>query len=209
MSTSFSLGFFPTPLHELARLSEQYPDYTIYIKRDDQTGLASGGNKTRKLEFLIQEALNQGCNTVITSGAQQSNHCRQTAAACALAGLECHLLLGGDPPATFEGNLLLSSLLGAHIHFTGSNRKGEDKDRILNDLQNQGKDCYVIPYGGSNLKGAMGFVSAVKELKEQLLEQALQIDCIVFASSSGGMQSPSVNTTNLPPFTLKTCCHEP
>ncbi len=189
MSNKFDLGFFPTPLQELKRLSKKYPDYTIFIKRDDQTGLASGGNKTRKLEYLIKQALNENCDTVITAGAQQSNHCRQTAAACAIAGLNCHLLLGGEKPDIYDGNLLLSSILGADIHFTGNNRKGEDLETLQNTLEHKGNKCFVIPYGGSNFTGAMGFVNAAKELKQQCNEQNLKIDYIFFASSSGGMQA--------------------
>lgn len=185
----FNLGFFPTPLQKLERLSKKFPEYTIYIKRDDHTGLASGGNKTRKLEYLIQEAIDLKCDTIITAGAQQSNHCRQTAAACAIANLQCHLLLGGEKPEEYEGNLLLSSLLGATIHFTGDHRKGEDIDNLKTVLEKEGKKCYVIPYGGSNLTGAYGFVEAVKELKEQLREQQKTVDYIFFASSSGGMQA--------------------
>ncbi|WP_299522319.1 D-cysteine desulfhydrase family protein [uncultured Lutibacter sp.] len=189
IDNNYSLGFFPTPIHPLKNLSKKYTDYNIYIKRDDHTGLASGGNKTRKLEYLIKQALDKGCNTVITAGAQQSNHCRQTAAACAIAGLECHLLLGGTAPKTYDGNLLLSSMLGAHLHFTGKNRKGEDLELLTKDLEAHNKKCYVIPYGGSNITGALGFVNAVKELKDQLTEQNLNIDYIFFASSSGGMQA--------------------
>ena len=114
-------------------MSKQYPDYTIFIKRDDQTGLASGGNKTRKLEYLIQEALDDGYNAVITAGAQQSNHCRQTAAACAIAGLECHLIVRGTRPKTYQGNLLLSYLLGAKIHFAGNAKKEVDYESLKKD----------------------------------------------------------------------------
>lgn len=189
LASKVNLGFFPTPLHNLKNLSEKFSDYEIYIKRDDQTGLASGGNKTRKLEYLLHEALTNGADTIITSGAQQSNHCRQTAAACAQLGLHCHLLLGGDEPEEFTGNLLLSSLLNATIHFSGHHRKGETENTLKTDLENQGKRCYVIPYGGSNLTGALGFVNAVKELKKQLIVANLKIDYVFFASSSGGMQA--------------------
>ncbi|HEY9170361.1 MAG TPA: D-cysteine desulfhydrase family protein [Lutibacter sp.] len=189
LDQKFDLGFFPTPLHHLKNFSEKYSPYQIFIKRDDQSGLASGGNKTRKLEYLIQEALDIGCDTIITAGAQQSNHCRQTAAACAIANLKCHLLLGGTAPQKYNGNLLLSNLLGAEIHFTRENRKGEDIAALKQKLELEGKKPFVIPYGGSNLTGALGFVNAVKELKTQLIAQNLKIDYLFFASSSGGTQA--------------------
>ena len=189
MDTKISLGFFPTPLEKLSNLSKKYSNYTIYIKRDDQTGLATGGNKTRKLEYLIQDAINKNCNTIITAGAQQSNHCRQTAAACAKLNLACHLLLGGVEPKVYTGNLLLSKQLGATMHFTGSHRKGEDFKILYQKLLDENLQPYIIPYGGSNLIGAMGFVDAVKELKDQLGAKKLNIDAIFFASSSGGTQA--------------------
>jgi D-cysteine desulfhydrase len=189
LDQKFNLGFLPTPLHHLKNLSEKYSPYHIFIKRDDQTGLASGGNKTRKLEYLIREALDNGCDTIITAGAQQSNHCRQTVAACAIANLKCHLLLGGTAPQKYNGNLLLSHLLGAKIHFTGENRKGENIDGLRKRLESEGKKPFVIPYGGSNLTGSLGFVNAMKELKAQLIAQNLKIDYLFFASSSGGTQA--------------------
>jgi len=186
----YPLAFLPTPLHKLVNLSQKLP-YQIYIKRDDQTGLANGGNKTRKLEFLIQEALNLGYGTVITAGAQQSNHCRQTAAACANAGLECHLWLNGEKPENYQGNLLLSHLLGAHLHFSGVKVKGSE--RALINLQAQldaaGHKTYVIPVGGSNLTGALGYITAMSELKEQLTNLHIDLDYIFFATSSGGTQA--------------------
>ena len=122
----YPLAFLPTPLHPLPRLSEtcagnsgiQLRVSSFWIKRDDQTGLAGGGNKTRKLELLLADALAQGCDTLLTTGAVQSNHCRQTAAAAARAGLACHLVLGGEPPAQPNGNFLLDRLLGATLHWT-------------------------------------------------------------------------------------------
>tara|TARA_R110002050_G_scaffold289068_1_gene441462 strand:- start:15059 stop:16036 length:978 start_codon:yes stop_codon:yes gene_type:complete len=189
VQNKIDLGFFPTPVQHLNRLSQEFPDYSIYIKRDDNTGLASGGNKTRKLEYLLKQALDEQCNAVITAGAQQSNHCRQTAAACAMIGLECHLLLGGNEPTKYDGNLLLCKMLGATISFTGENRKGETIADYKKSLETKKRKCFVIPYGGSNITGALGFVNAVKELKAQLIGNNLQIDYIFFASSSGGMQA--------------------
>ncbi|WP_299491819.1 D-cysteine desulfhydrase family protein [Acaryochloris sp. IP29b_bin.137] len=184
-----TLGFFPTPIVELPRLSESLGGPRILMKRDDQTGLALGGNKTRKLEFLIADALHQNCDCVITAGAAQSNHCRQTAAAAAMVGLDCHLVLGGTPPEQANGNLLLDELLGAQIHWTGADRKGEQIGAIAAQLRAQGKYPYVIPYGGSNALGAIGFVAAMVELQQQLREMDQSLDVIVFASSSGGTQA--------------------
>jgi D-cysteine desulfhydrase family pyridoxal phosphate-dependent enzyme len=202
LEKKIDLSFLPTPLHPLKNLSKKYPNQHLFIKRDDLTGLASGGNKTRKLEYFIYNALNKNCDTIITGGAQQSNHCRQTAAACSIAGLECHLALGDTEPKMYEGNLLLSYLLGAKIHFTGDNRKGENTPDIKSDLEKKKKKCYVIPYGGSNQIGALGFVNAVSELKDQLEKKSLHIDYIFFASSSGGTQSGLILGLEL--FNVKT-----
>jgi D-cysteine desulfhydrase len=154
------------------------------MKRDDLTGLALGGNKTRKLEFILKDAVAKGCDTVITAGASQSNHCRQTAAAVAILQLECHLVLGGQAPKSANGNLLLDNLLGSKIHWAGSNRKGEDIPEIFELLKAKGKHPYVVPYGGSNELGAYGFVRALEELETQLDTEKLSH--IIFASSSGG-----------------------
>ena len=183
-----SLGFFPTPLVETKRLSERLGGPHLWIKRDDLSGLALGGNKTRKLEFLMADALAQGCDAVITAGAAQSNHCRQTAAAAAALGLSCHLALGGSAGVA-NGNLLLDQLFGAKIHWCGSLRKGEGLGKIEKDLTSRGLKTYVIPYGGSNLIGAAGFVAAMVELDAQLTEAGIRADAIVFASSSGGTQA--------------------
>ena len=184
-----SLGFFPTPLVELSRLSKKLEGPTIFMKRDDNTGLALGGNKTRKLEFIIGDALAKGADTVITAGAAQSNHCRQTAAAAASLGLECHLVLGGKEPEQASGNLLLDKIFGCHIHWAGANRKGEDIPSIVEQLISQGKNPYVVPYGGSNELGALAFVEAFKELESQRDSMDLSFTHIFFASSSGGTQA--------------------
>jgi D-cysteine desulfhydrase len=184
-----SLGFSPTPIHELANLSKLFKGYRLFIKRDDNNGLATGGNKIRKLEYLLQDALEKKADTIITAGAQQSNHCRLTAAACAKVGLKCHLLLGGEKPEEYNGNLLLSHLFGAKIHFTGENRKGEDIPFVVEKLKKKGSRPYVVPYGGSNDIGALGYANAVLELKNQAEAMDVSFDYIVFASSSGGTQA--------------------
>jgi D-cysteine desulfhydrase len=180
------LNFLPTPLVELKRLANLLGGPRIFVKRDDLTGLALGGNKTRKLEFLLGEAVDQGCDAVITGGAIQSNHCRQTAAAAAAVGLECHLALGGEEPALPDGNLLLDYLFGAIVHWCGEQRKGEQIPEIAAELRSRGRRPYIIPYGGSNSIGAIGFVAAMSEVKEQLLKQNNNVDYVIFASSSGG-----------------------
>jgi D-cysteine desulfhydrase family pyridoxal phosphate-dependent enzyme len=184
-----SLGFFPTPLVEMQRLSRRLGGPRLWIKRDDLSGLAFGGNKTRKLEFLMAEALANRCDAVITAGAAQSNHCRQTAAAAAALGLSCHLALGGSPPGASSGNLLLDQLLGAKIHWCGNRRKGEGLIEIEKELTSRGLRTYVIPYGGSNVVGAAGFAAAMVELDAQMTVSGIRADAIVFASSSGGTQA--------------------
>ena len=184
-----SLGFFPTPLIELTRLSKTLDGPKIYMKRDDNTGLALGGNKTRKLEFIIGDALAKGADTIVTAGAAQSNHCRQTAAAAASLGLECHLVLGGQEPDQLNGNLLLDKIFGCQIHWAGSNRKGEDIPAIVEQLKKEGKKPYIVPYGGSSELGAFAFVEAFKELELQRQEMDVSFTHIVFASSSGGTQA--------------------
>ena len=184
-----SLGFFPTPIMELNRLSAYLGGPRILMKRDDHTGLAFGGNKTRKLEFLAAEALEQGCDLLITGGAEQSNHCRQTAAAAAVCGLSCHLVLGGEAPSASNGNLLLNRLLGAVLHWTGEFRKGEKIPEIAETLRRAGHKPCIVPYGGSNSTGATGYARAVEEISVQLEEMGERISHVVFASSSGGTQA--------------------
>ncbi len=179
----------PTPIERLERLSKHLGGPEIYIKRDDQTGLATGGNKTRKLEFLIAEALAQGCDHVVTTGAPQSNHCRQTAAAAARYGLGCTLVLSGEEPSSITGNLLLDKLLGAHLYWAGERPRNEVMVEAAEKLRKMGRKPYPIPLGGSNVLGATSYVLAMKELTEQLKSERLNIDFIVFASSSGGTQA--------------------
>ena len=185
----FPLAQLPTPVEELRSLSRVLNGPSVYCKRDDQTGLAFGGNKTRKLEYLIAEAIKQGATTVITAGAAQSNHCRQTAAAAARAGLKCELVLGGTQPDIPDGNLLLDDLLGAKFHWTVRERRGERMEEIAESIRKQGEVPYLIPYGGSNAVGATGYVQAMVELSDQLAGLRIDFDRIIVASSSGGTQA--------------------
>ncbi len=183
------LAFLPTPLHRLPRLEAELGGPRLLVKRDDQTGLGLGGNKTRKLEFLVGAALAEGADTLVTAGAAQSNHCRQTAAAAAARGLDCHLLLGGDDPGRPEGNLLLDRLFGATVHWCGAARKGERLAEVVAGLRAAGRRPCEIPYGGSSATGALGYVVAMQELQAQLVAAGERVDAVVFASSSGGTQA--------------------
>jgi D-cysteine desulfhydrase len=157
----------------------------LLVKRDDQTGLAFGGNKTRKLEFLVAEAQAQGADTLITAGALQSNHCRQTAAAAAKFGFECILVLVGQPPAQASANLLLDQLFGAQIVWTEKSRRDTVLQETFEKVTAQGKKSYLVPYGGSSPIGALGYVFAM----EEFVGQKVKADWMVFASSSGGTQA--------------------
>lgn len=179
----------PTPIHELPRLSRSFSGPRILVKRDDQTGLATGGNKARKLEYLIADAIAKGSDTLVTAGAPQSNHCRQTAAVAALKGLKCDLILGGAEPEVWNGNLLLDRLLGARVHFVKKENRNVGMDEVAADLKKKGRRPYVIPIGGSNGVGALGYVRAMVELQGQLEELGEKVDRIVFGSSSGGTQA--------------------
>ncbi len=175
----------PTPIEPLARLSAVLGGPRILVKRDDQTGLALGGNKTRKLEFLLAEAQANGAQTLITAGAIQSNHCRQTAAVAARYGLSCILVLAGAPPADRSGNLLLDHLLGAEIVWCDQETRDITLKETFNQAWTEGRRPYLIPYGGSNPAGAVAYAFAMDEL----LAQNVEPDWIVFPTSSGGTQA--------------------
>lgn len=184
-----NLAHLPTPLEKMERLSKHLGGPELFIKRDDQTGLAMGGNKARKLEFLVADALAQGFDHLVTTGAPQSNHCRQTAAAAAHCGLGCSLVLRGQPPATITGNVLLNHLLGSHLYWTGERPAATVLGEVMAELRAMGRKPYQIPLGGSNVLGATSYVLAMQELMEQLAAMRLNVDFIVFASSSGGTQA--------------------
>jgi D-cysteine desulfhydrase family pyridoxal phosphate-dependent enzyme len=180
------LAHRPTPLEPLDRLSDWLGGPRLLVKRDDQTGLALGGNKARKLEHLCAEALAQGCDTLVTGGGPQSNHCRMTAAAANRLGLECHLALAGAAPEQPTGNLLLDQMLGARIHPTGAREYYEIEasiDAVAEEVRAAGGRPYAIPVGGASVSGALGYVDAARELAAQL---AGPLDWIVVADGSGG-----------------------
>src|SRR5437588_330484 len=178
-----NFAHLPTPIETLPRLSEALDGPSLLVKRDDQTGLAFGGNKTRKLEFLVAKARDQGAQTLISGGALQSNHCRQTAAAAARFGFKCILVLTGEWPKQPSANWLLDELFGAEIvHVTDRKDRDEILQETFDRAAKQGMKPYLVPYGGSSPTGALGYAFAMKEL----VEQNLQADWIVFATSSGG-----------------------
>ncbi len=190
----YRLGHWPTPLEPLQRLSQELGGPAIWVKRDDCSGLLTGGNKTRKLEYLIADALSEGADTVVTFGAVQSNHARQTAAACAKTGLECHLILTRRVPWKSDnyetnGNILLNQLCDAHIHIMESEDAEAKTGELIDSLQSESKKVYLIPPGGSNATGALGYTVCVDELKKQIEEKKINKPIIFHASASAGTQS--------------------
>jgi len=188
-----ALAHLPTPLEPLPRLSQAL-GIELYVKRDDCTGLATGGNKARKLEFLLADALAQGADTLTTKGGLQSNHVRQTAAAAARWGLGCHLIVADvvpdtDPDYAETGNLFLDRLLGATCHRAAADEREAVEARVLDELRAEGRNPYAIPYGGSNVLGALGYVQASLELAEQCAARELTPDVLLHASGSSGTQA--------------------
>ncbi|MEM6759006.1 MAG: D-cysteine desulfhydrase [Pseudomonadota bacterium] len=189
------LGHLPTPLEPMDRLSEMLGGPRLWVKRDDCTGLSTGGNKTRKLEFLMADAQRKGADIVITQGATQSNHARQTAAAAAKLGLACQILLEdrtGSEDASYimGGNVLLDRLHGAPVSKrSGGADMAEEMEAVADNLTRQGHRPYIIPGGGSNAVGALGYVNCAGELIEQAAQTGLQIDALVHATGSSGTQA--------------------
>jgi D-cysteine desulfhydrase len=185
---ALELALRPTPLHRLPRLSAEV-GVELFVKRDDLTGAALSGNKVRKLEYLLHEALTQGADTVMTCGGIQSNHCRATALAAAQLGLRCQLVLRGSEPARLEGNLLLDRVVGALVRWVTPDEY-RDREWIFAEEQGRlealGHHVAVIPEGGSNALGAMGYVTAAFEIAEQARSLGVSFDTIVCAVGSGG-----------------------
>ena len=190
-----ALGHLPTPLEPMDRLSELLGGPRLWVKRDDCTGLSSGGNKTRKLEFLMADAQANGADTIITQGATQSNHARQTAAAAAKLGMACHILLedrtgSNDPSYIMSGNVMLDRLHGATVaKRSGGTDMATEMEDLAETLRAKGKIPYVIHGGGSNPIGALGYVNCARELVEQASDMGLKIDALVHATGSSGTQA--------------------
>lgn len=184
-----TVAHLPTPLEPLPRLTSHLGAPELWVKRDDQTGLATGGNKTRKLEFLVADALRHEADTLITCGAEQSNHARQTAAAAAKFGLDRILVLRGERPAEVTGNLLLDRLLAADVVWAGAEPLDRRMEEVAERAREEGGRPYVVPYGGSNPVGASSYAAAMEELLDQAESHDLAFDHIVLASSSGGTQA--------------------
>lgn len=184
-----------TPIEYLPRLTQALGGPEIYIKRDDLLGLAAGGNKTRKLEFLVADALAQGADTLITTGAVQSNHCRLTLAAAVKEGLGCHLVLEERVPGSYQqdgsGNNFLFRLLGVDSMTVvpGGTDLQAAMEEVADKVRAQGGVPYIIPGGGSNALGALGYVSCAAEILHQSFQQGLAFDQVVCASGSGGTHS--------------------
>ena len=184
-----------TPIEKAHRFSEALDGPDIYIKRDDLLGLSAGGNKTRKLEFLVADALAQGADTLITCGAVQSNHCRLTLSAAVKEGLKCRFVLEERVPGSFDpkasGNIFLYNLLGIEeikVVQAGSDLMAE-MEQVAEELAAEGRKGYIIPVGGSNAIGATGYVACAQEILDQTFELGLNIDALVCASGSAGTQA--------------------
>ncbi|MGJ7911659.1 D-cysteine desulfhydrase family protein [Neobacillus sp. LXY-1] len=176
----------PTPIHKIERLSQEL-GVNLYLKRDDFTGTEVSGNKVRKLEFSVAEALRQGCDTLITAGGIQSNHCRATAAVAAKLGLVCDLVIRGEIPNQIEGNLFIDHALGARAHLITPDESREAKmEEVVKNLKTEGHKPYVIPVGASNAIGSLGYAAAMEEIIQHENELGIYFDRVVIAVGSGG-----------------------
>ena len=181
------LGYYPTPIEKLGKITEILGKGDLYIKRDDMTGPAFGGNKTRKLEYLLQEALDTGCTAVLTVGGTQTNHGRTTMGAAIKLGLKPILVLEGKDNGYLSGNLTLDALMGTDIYFV---ENSEDMpaaiQKVCDKYAAQGDKVYCIPEGGSNTLGAIGYIMSIKEIMEQTAEMGIKLDHIVCTVGSMG-----------------------
>ena len=184
-------SLLPTPVHRLDGLSDEY-GVNVYCKRDDLTGFGFGGNKARKLDFLLPHALSLGSDTLMALGANQSNFCRMAASYGMASGLDVHLVLGGSAPANPTGNLRLDHLLGVTCHHVDSSDWDDwayEAERLDDELSSQGKKVYRMPVGGSTPRGALGYVDAFAEILGDQSSLGVEFDAILHASSSAGTQA--------------------
>lgn len=179
------IAHLPTPIEPLPRLAAALGGVKLWVKRDDLTGLAGGGNKTRKLEYVLAEAQANGARTLVTVGAVQSNHCRQTAALAARFGLGCILVLSGEKEEPPSGNLLLDNLFGAETIYCSAEERNQVLKDAFDEAWSAGKRPFLIPLGASTPTGTIGYLTAF----EEFLTQGLEVDWIVVASSSAGTQA--------------------
>jgi D-cysteine desulfhydrase len=185
------LALGPTPILKLDRLSRRL-GVELHVKRDDLTGLLESGNKVRKLEFLVGEALQQGADTLVACGALQSNGCRAVAAVAARLGLRAVLLVWGEPPVAYDGNLLLGRLLGAEVRYCAEAdfaRAGEIMETMATEIRARGGRPYLIPESGANEVGALGYLECAVELSEQINHGAPRFDAVVISAFTGGSQA--------------------
>ena len=189
----------PTPVEKPAGLQKLVPSIDLLIKRDDVMELAMGGNKVRKLEFIMADAQSSGCDAIITTGDLHSNHTRLTAAAARKLGMNVILAMKGKKPEPVGGNLLLDFLFGADVRFFDVDRKELPSimEEIRREREKQGKRCYVIPRGGASAYGVLGYANAAFELRNQLGDAAEKIEFIVFATSTGATQAGLILGTKL------------
>ncbi len=192
MASKLNMANLPTKIEKAERLSKEW-GVNLYIKRDDQTGSEISGNKIRKLEYLLKEALDGGFDTIITTGGIQSNHCRATAAAATMLGLKSVLLLRIKEPPVVEGNYFLDKLFGAEVRYCTPDEYRESRDIIMagiaEELSKKGRKCYIIPEGASNGLGSMGYYGAMEEICSQEKEKGIKFDTVVVAVGSGGTYS--------------------
>ncbi len=190
MPDKLKLANLPTRIERLDRMSAQLGGPTIYIKRDDQTGTELTGNKIRKLEYVLGEAVKQGADTLITCGGVQSNHCRTTAAAAAKLGLKTILLLQGNEASPVEGNYLLDLLFGAEIRWVSEQdyrtRRNEMMQQMKEEAEAKGHHAYIIPEGASSGIGAFGYYAAMEEILQEERKLQVSFDAVVIAMGSGG-----------------------
>lgn len=181
-----------TPIQELKRFSEALGGPRIFAKRDDLLGLAGGGNKTRKLEFLVADALEKGADTLITCGAVQSNHCRLTLAAAVKEGLKCRLVLEERIPGSYDpdasGNNFIFRMLGVEdiTVVPGGSDMMAEMEKVAQEVASVGRQAYIVPGGGSNAIGSTGYVQCAQELQQQMFDEGMDFDYIVVPSGSGG-----------------------